>query len=125
MMDEDWGELVLQGALDLISIHDLDGTYLYASPSSLMMLGYLPSELVGTDAYDHFHPDDLDPILESHTASSEQERTLVQYRVRRSDGRYVWFESQSRTIHTDDGRARIVVISRNIDHRPPDRARMV
>ena len=41
---------------DMISAHAPDGTYSYASAAAKELLGYEPSELVGTWAYDHMHP---------------------------------------------------------------------
>ena len=44
----------------MISRHKEDGTYLYASPSCRQIMGYEPEELVGTDPYTRFDPEDYE-----------------------------------------------------------------
>ena len=44
---------------DMVSAHAPDGTYRYVSAASKELLGYEPEELLGTSAYDHFHPEDV------------------------------------------------------------------
>jgi two-component system cell cycle sensor histidine kinase/response regulator CckA len=49
---------LVEHGLDLIAILDERGMHRYASPSYEMVLGYLPQEMVGTNAFDFVHPDD-------------------------------------------------------------------
>ncbi|NNJ48609.1 MAG: PAS domain S-box protein [Acidimicrobiia bacterium] len=91
--------LLAENSTDLISRHRPDGTYLYASPASLPLLGYMPDEMVGRDIYDLFHPDDLVATQAAHAAMLDvPEIQTVSYRARRKDGTYLWLESTSRTI---------------------------
>ncbi len=91
--------LLAENSTDLISRHRPDGTYLYASPACLPLLGYMPDEMVGRDIYELFHPDDLAVAQAAHESMLEVAAIqTVSYRARRKDGTYLWLESTSRTI---------------------------
>ncbi len=104
----------------MISKHTLEGVYTYASPACRALLGYEPEELIGRYAYDFFHPEDLERIRDSHSAILElPDSSTVSYRIRRKDGEYTWFETNSRTVRAEDtGEAlEIIAVSRDIDQR--------
>jgi PAS domain S-box-containing protein len=48
----------------MISQHDAEGRYVYASPACERLLGYSQQELIGVNAYSLFHPADLEKIGE-------------------------------------------------------------
>jgi PAS domain-containing protein len=50
--------LMAENASDVISTNTPDGYFTYVSPSCTQVLGYLPEELTGQNAYDFIHPDD-------------------------------------------------------------------
>ncbi|MGM0578133.1 MAG: PAS domain-containing protein [Myxococcota bacterium] len=109
--------LLADHATDMISVHDPDGIYRYASPACRDLLGYEPAELTGRSAYTLFHPEDLEIIRASHEGILERSETsAVAYRIRRKDGRYVWFETTSRTIRDPEtGEVRhIITVSRDV-----------
>lgn len=111
--------LLAENATDVISRHAPDGTYLYASPACRTLLGYTPDELVGTNAYDYFHPNDAYAVMESYTDADERGIHTVTYRVRRKDGEYVWFETTSSQIRDPEtGEIReIIATSRDVTER--------
>jgi PAS domain S-box-containing protein len=112
--------LVDEHAQDMISRHTPEGTYLYASSACRTLLGYEPAELVGHSAYEFFHPDDMKAIRESHSTILEQPVVYqVSYRIRRKDGEYIWFETNSKTILDPETGApqEIIAVSRNITER--------
>ncbi len=53
---------IFETSLDQILVVDRRGTLLRVSPSSTAILGYQPAEMVGRNAADFVHADDLDPI---------------------------------------------------------------
>lgn len=111
--------LLADHVTDMVSLHDPEGAYLYASPSTAEILGYDPEELVERDAYELFHPDDLRDIRRSHAEILDGPGIAdVTYRIRRKDGSWVWFETRSRAVRDAAGRvARIVAASRDISER--------
>ena len=112
--------LLAENSTDLISQHTLEGVYTYASPASKRLLGYEPEELIGYNAYDLFHPEDLQSIEESHEAvQSGDDFFNVIYRIRRKDGSYTWFETVSRMVKDSVTKAHreILAISRDVSER--------
>jgi diguanylate cyclase (GGDEF)-like protein/PAS domain S-box-containing protein len=90
---------------DMVALHSPDGRYQWVSPSVERILGYLPEELVGTDPYDLFHPDDAESIWnKTHQPAVEKNgNILIRYRIRHADGEYIWFETLAQPIADDTG----------------------
>lgn len=88
--------LIADNATDLISLHTADGRYLYVSPACHRLLGYEPEELIGSDPYDLFDPEDIPRIRESHANILQSNGPYyITYRLLRKDGQYVHVESSS------------------------------
>ena|SRR5215218_4292170 len=51
---------LFETSLDLIVVTDKRGTLIQISPSALSILGYQPDEVIGQDAGNLLHPDDLE-----------------------------------------------------------------
>ena len=86
---------------DMVSAHAPDGSYRYVSAASKELLGYAPDELIGTSAYDHFHPDDLAKVSVVHQSTLDGAPLTVAYRLRRKDNEYVWVETTTRVIRDE------------------------
>ena len=96
---EDRYRLMAENSTDMITRHNPKGVFIYVSPASSALLGYEPSELVGRMPNDYFHPDDLENIARAHSKVLALPVTYtVSYRIRHKDGKYIWFETTSRTI---------------------------
>ena len=105
---------------DLVCLHEPDGRYLYISPSCRRLLGYEPEDLLGTDPYDLFHPDDLERIrTEAHDKALEgQAAVSVTYRIRKKSGEYTWFETLTEPILDEGGQVvRLQTSSRDVSER--------
>ncbi len=91
--------MVAENATDMLSKHDPDGVCKYASPSFRHLLGYKPEEMIGRNAIDFFHPDDLEKIQKSYRDILEKEMNAsVSYRIKHEKGHYIWVRSTGRTI---------------------------
>ncbi len=91
--------LLADNATDMISKHDLEGNYTFASPAVLRLLGYAPGELIGRNAFEFFHPHDIGEVRRSMNAILERKNVhTVVYRIRHKSGRYLWVETTSRTV---------------------------
>ncbi|OPY38208.1 MAG: Bacterioopsin transcriptional activator [Methanoregula sp. PtaU1.Bin051] len=95
---------------DIIYSLDLDGTILYMSPQTSDQLGYRPDEMEGKNFEWFIHPDDVgmlvshigEPFKAGHLGPSDQ------FRVRRNDGTYRWYEDKS--IYTVDRSGRKIIV---------------
>jgi PAS domain S-box-containing protein len=107
---------------DMISVHRPDGRYVYASSAAATLMGYAPGDLIGTSAYEHLHPQDVGLTRRSHqlTLEGQAAQTAV-HRVRRADGRFVWFETVSRAVPQEGLGVEIVCSSRDVTGRETDR----
>ncbi|MGE0479534.1 MAG: PAS domain S-box protein [Phycisphaerae bacterium] len=112
--------LLAERSTDLITLHEMDGRFAYVSPAARALLAYEPGELVGRSPYDFFHPDDVAAIRANHEALlAGVAPPPIEYRIRRADGRYAWFETRTQSIRDErDGRVRqIVCVSRDTSAR--------
>ncbi|WP_310681217.1 PAS domain S-box protein [Aliifodinibius sp. S!AR15-10] len=91
--------LITENSTDMISRHAPDGTYLYVTPSSEQLIGFTPDELVGKNAYEFFHPDDIPEIAQKHSfISASSNSNPITYRIKTKSGSYKWVETASRTV---------------------------
>ncbi|KAF9351858.1 hypothetical protein BGX26_010191 [Mortierella sp. AD094] len=78
---------------NFISFHDLtpEAQFLWASSSIVTCLGYEPEEVVGMNAYEAIHKDDIAYVKITHTESvlNEMVGTQVLLRMRHKNGTYV------------------------------------
>ena len=112
--------LLAENASDMISRHDPDGVFLYASPSCRALLGYAPEELRGVPLTKLCHPRDVGRLTRARDALlSAPESGGTTFRLRRKDGEYVWVETMARLIRDEEtGAAReILAITRDITAR--------
>lgn len=116
---EEMYRLLAENSLDMITRHDLEGRYLWASPSARTLLGLEPDELVGHEALEFIHPDDQ-ALAKSSIGRivTEHETSNVVYRLRHRSGSWIWVESMSRVVRNDSGRlVEIQVSTRDITKR--------
>jgi PAS domain S-box-containing protein len=91
--------LLAENSTDMISRHDIQGVYLYASPACRTLLGYEPEELIGHSAFEFIHPDDIPTVDQSRSnIINEPVVSTTVFRVRCKNGQYIWLETSSHTI---------------------------
>lgn len=111
--------LLAENSSDIISRHDTNGTFLYASPACESILGYEPEELIGKSFLSYIHPDDAKQIEELLSSSSwDDPTTAILYRARRKNGEYLWLETTAKVIYDLEHKAmEIQASSRDITER--------
>ena len=113
-------KLLAENMRDLVCLHDLDGKYLYVSPSSEAMLGFTPDELAGTSPCDLIHPADLERLRDEAHARLLKGETgiIIEYRMRDKKGDYYWFETMAQTVAAPNGEiVQLQTVSRDISNR--------
>jgi PAS domain S-box-containing protein len=96
--------LLAENSTDMISRHDLEGRYLYVSPSCRTILGREPEEVIGHSSYEFIHPDDQPVVRAQHLGQSVDVLAQpVVFRVVRSDGSVIWLETMGQIVKDPDG----------------------
>ena len=110
---------LVQHASDIITVLEDNGTVRYESPSIERVLGYDAEELVGKNAFEYIHPDELGlasatfaQILETPGAAGR-----VEFRFRHKDGSWRWLEAIGSDLRHDPAVKGVVVNSRDITDR--------
>jgi diguanylate cyclase (GGDEF)-like protein/PAS domain S-box-containing protein len=86
-------EALVQHASDIITVFDLEGSVLYASPSFDRVLGYRPGPSVKLGR-DLLHPDDIPHAAAffKDVQANPSEVSWIEVRMRDRDGGWIWFE---------------------------------
>jgi len=98
--------LLAENSSDMISRHDMDGTFLYVSPACYSLLGYKPDELIGTSIAHIIHPEDTASIMDLLASPQWNDITMtVPYRALHKNGGTIWLETTAR-LFFDEARQR-------------------
>jgi diguanylate cyclase (GGDEF)-like protein/PAS domain S-box-containing protein len=91
--------LVTENSRDVIVLADFHGNRSYVSPAVQDLLGWSAEEVVNQGSYMLIHPDDL---LKAQAAVrqlfSGAEGLLLESRIRKKNGEYIWIEASLRTV---------------------------
>lgn len=111
--------LLAENMNDLVCLHDLDGRYIYVSPSCETLLGYRYEDMLGQDPYGFIHPDDRDRVYqEAHSPAIQGKPAPITYRIRQKSGTYIWFETLTRPILDATGKiVQLQTTSRDVTER--------
>jgi len=110
---------ITDNMMDMIRYTDMNGVIEYASPSHMNILGYMPEDLVGRAALDTVHPDDIEKIRNlSRRMKKSDLKAKLEYRMKHSDGHYLWVETIGNLIIEEDGEiSGVIYCSREITDR--------
>jgi PAS domain S-box-containing protein len=110
---------LVQYASDIITIMDPNGTIVYQSPAIERLLGYRVEELIGANAFEYIHPEDVDRVLGIfiQTLKSGGVSPLVEFRFRHADGSWRHLEAIGNSLLEDANVGGMVVNSRDITER--------
>ncbi|HTI91255.1 MAG TPA: response regulator [Puia sp.] len=117
--------LLAENSEDIISVHAVDGTVWYLSPSVTTVLGYEVDDIIGRSFEQYVHPDDRHKFLPADQVPAFAEATLkntaltessitVRYRILRRNGTYIWLESIIKPIVDEVELVKLICTSRNI-----------
>jgi len=111
---------LVRNASDVVTTVDIDTTITYASPSTHRTLGYEAEALEGTRFIDLVHDDDKTRAMSYITAEGvegEGAGSTLEVRVRRSDGGYIYAETQRTNLAHDPNVHGIVLTTRDVSER--------
>jgi PAS domain S-box-containing protein len=101
---------------EMLSRIDLDGVYRYVSPAGRWQVGWSPEELVGQNAWDFLHPDDIPGCRQLFARLLETDAPIGNtFRFRHKNGDWVWLESVGEVLRGVDGSpAEILTLTREV-----------
>lgn len=91
---------ISENITDFISIIDIDGRFMYASPSSVKVIGYTTEELIGKNIIFFIHAEDVTNFLEEALEKIvfNKEEASLRYRLNKKDGSFNWVETYFKPI---------------------------
>jgi diguanylate cyclase (GGDEF)-like protein/PAS domain S-box-containing protein len=98
--ETDFRQLAEQSA-DVIFRIGPDQIARYVSPSSTVVFGWTPEEMIGLGPHSFVHPDDLPMLIQmaERYGTLESQGEVAVFRMRRKDGTLIWVESNSQLLH--------------------------
>jgi diguanylate cyclase (GGDEF)-like protein/PAS domain S-box-containing protein len=104
---EEQFRLIAEHAGDVITLLDGEGRCTYASTSAGTVLGFDPDALIGTDLFEHVHPDDRADAQErlADFVAGQDGAMAITYRWLRPSGEIVWIENVCRAVRDPDSGA--------------------
>ncbi|MDB6066584.1 MAG: Blue-light-activated protein [Pedosphaera sp.] len=108
-----------ENSLDIVTILNQEGLFIYNSLSVVRMLGYQAEELLGQSAFSLVHPEDLERVQQDfrHCVENPELTTVSNFRVRHHDGTWRQFETICKSLLGDPEIAGVVVNSRDVTER--------
>ncbi|MCA1737912.1 MAG: PAS domain S-box protein, partial [Actinobacteria bacterium] len=111
---------LVQNALDIVMVTDVEGTIRYVSPSVERVLGYRPEEQIGTNAAEYVHPDDLKKRLDALSEAVSKpgvHPVAVETRVRHKEGSWRCLEGMANNLLDDPAIKGVVFNHRDVTDR--------
>jgi PAS domain S-box-containing protein len=101
---EELYRLLSENSKDVISLHELDGRYIFISKAVEEMLGYTASEVIGHMPKLLIHPDDYQQLHTSfRNVQAKKVNTNVEHRLVRKDGSILWVETNLKPLLDAEG----------------------
>jgi PAS domain S-box-containing protein len=102
---EETFRLILDAAEDVLSLHDLEGRVLYASPSLWRLTGFRPEELLGAGGVEFVHPDDRERLRQEMAPLRQAPGAAeADWRCRTRDGGYRRVHTRAKVLADAEGR---------------------
>jgi two-component system, cell cycle sensor histidine kinase and response regulator CckA len=108
-----------ENASDIVTILGDDGILRYVSPSVQRLLGYGANELLGRNAFEFMHPDDLGPVMEALADAIQRPGSpqTATFRFKHADGSWRVLESIGQARLDQPNAYSVIVNSRDITER--------
>jgi diguanylate cyclase (GGDEF)-like protein/PAS domain S-box-containing protein len=101
---------------EMIARHSTDGRFTYVSPTSSIVLGKRPAELLGCRMQDLIDPADRADFVQLLSEASETLSSAV-FRLPTSNGQQSWLEISIKRVSKPAGGSELIAISRDVSER--------
>jgi PAS domain S-box-containing protein len=110
-------QTIIDNMVDIVSLFDTNGVFLFVTPSVKNILGHESDSLIGHSVFDYIHANDREMILQSFMRALETGRAEETFRFRHADGQYLWIEAIGQTILESGHPTGLVIGCRDITQR--------
>ena len=116
---EKYFRTLTEHSLDVLTILDVQGQFLYNSPSLKTVLGFDPKDVAGQNAFALVHEEDLPGVMEAFQRALDNPSQVVthEFRCRRQDGSYCYLEVFGQNRLSDPEISGVVLNSRDVSDR--------
>ena len=116
---EEHFRLLIENALDLVTVLKADATISYAGPSVERLLGYKPEEVVGRNLMELIHPDDVAAAAAALTYAMGRPGVTgdIEVRILHADGSWRVHEASSFNLLDNPGVQGMVINARDVTYR--------
>ena len=120
--DPDLFHAMIENSFDIISVLGPDGVIRYESPSVRRILGYAPDDMVGQQAFDYVHPEDIErvTIYFRQVVLGLSDGAGIEFRFRHKENRWVVLEVMGTNMLAHPEINGVVVNSRPLPKRMPE-----
>jgi PAS domain S-box-containing protein len=85
---------LIENSIDVVTLTDTNGLFVYLSASIKNVFGYDESELIGKNVLEFVHPDDIEMLVKNSKPLIEEKRTVTNIvRFLHKSGNWIWVES--------------------------------
>lgn len=115
--NEEFFRNLIENASDVITVLDQQGVIHYESPSLKRVFGYEPKDLLGRNAFEFVHIEDLSivkALFEESVKNRSEVSPKARFRFRHRNGSWLYLEAIGRIITDDKGQIRSVINSRDV-----------
>jgi PAS domain S-box-containing protein len=117
--NEERFRLLIENALDIITVLGNDGIIHYESPSLERVLGYKPEDLVSKNILEYVHAEDVEIFLNTlnQVAQNSHLTLSIEFRFKHQDGSWRILEAVGKKLLAPSELSSIVINSRDITER--------
>ena len=111
--------MITENMVDLVAQTDLEGNFVYVSPSYNQLIGWDSEKVLGTSFLNYIHRDDREFVQKTYrNIINNKTSTKIIYRFPWADGEYRWIETFAKPLIDDAGNVTgIITSSRNVNRR--------
>lgn len=119
LRSKEYFQSLIENAQDLISVLDHQGIVRFSSPSIERILGYSQQEMVGRDAFEYIHENDVERIREIFEKIISKPGTVQtdEFRFKHKDGRWIYLEAIAKNLEESSDGPIVIVNSRDVTQR--------
>ncbi|MFX1365236.1 MAG: PAS domain S-box protein [Promethearchaeota archaeon] len=110
--------LLTENLNDLISVVNEMGIIEYINEKiHKKVMGYSYKDLGNKNVFELVHPEDREKVIKVMRSTFKQGEGFVVARIAHKDGHYIWTETNGKTFIDNDGKVKILMITRDINER--------